>query len=126
MGMIYRSVTFDGYTPKKDRTLSLRFITQEMSPSEIAEIHGMLENYGYLAFKTDAELSSVELNKLSSLQTEMMDNGKTPGQRMRAILYCTWQKDPMGFKSFTDYYVWRMDRINEQLKKALQEMDDKA
>ena len=37
---------FGGYSPRKDRTIGLRFITQEMNPLEIANIHQLLDGYG--------------------------------------------------------------------------------
>ena len=36
---------FDNYSNRKDRSVSLRFLTQEMSAEEVANIHGMIDAY---------------------------------------------------------------------------------
>ena len=127
MGQILRAAQFDGYTNKKDRTMSLRFVTQEMSPNEVAEIHGMIDTFGYLLFKSEHEISPEEVAKLNALQTELTDNPNlTPSKRMKNVLYRIWEKNPSGFQRFPDYYVWRMEMIIKGLKEALGDLEMKG
>lgn len=60
-----------------------------------------------------------EDNKLmDELDTEISE-GKTPSQRLRGVLYVSWQQDNQGYKDFKDYYRTRMERIIDHLKNQL-------
>lgn len=116
MKKITLAAQFDGYANRKDKTCSLRFITQEMKPSEVAHVHGMIDTFGYLYFKGENELSQEELESLDNLDTEMYDTPKTQSQRIRNTIFVLWKQKPEGFSEFKDYYKWKTDRIIQHLK----------
>jgi len=124
MGKILLPAQFDGYSNRKDRTVMLKFVTQEMTPEDIAKIHGMIDTFGYMYFKAETELTQAEKSELDALDTDLNDNPVSKSKRMKNILYRTWEKQPSGFQSFKDYYAWRMDMLNKQLKDKLQDLDD--
>lgn len=46
---------------------------------------------------------------------------KTPGQRLRAVLYIEWkQREKDSDKTFQEYYDYRMNSIIERIKANLQ------
>ena len=111
----------DGYSPRKDRTIGLRFITQEMNALEVANIHQLLDGYGYLYFKSETALSKAELEELDSLETDLVDNAKTQSQRIRAVLYRLWQNNNEGNAGFADFYKFKTEQIITHLKSKLPE-----
>ena len=114
--MILLPATLDGYSPRKDGSFTLRFITQEQTPNGVASIASYYSKYGYLMFK---EQVTQEDNKLmDELDTEISE-GKTPSQRLRGVLYVSWQQNNQGYNDFKDYYRTRMERIIDHLKNQL-------
>ena len=119
MSKLLLPAQFDAYSNRKDKTVSLRFITQEQSPAQIAGIHGMLDSFGYLLFKAESEITKAEQSELDLLETELFDNPKTQSQRMRNVLYRLWQQEPAGFSEFGPFYKWHTDRIIQHFKDKL-------
>jgi hypothetical protein len=109
----------DNYSPRKDKTISIRFITQEKSPSEVMEIHSMIDTFGYLYFKAEEQLSKGELEHLDVLDTDLFDNGKTQSQRIRNVLYRNWEQNNVGYKEFKDYYKQKTEEIISHYKSKL-------
>jgi hypothetical protein len=116
MSVLLLPAQFDGYTNKKDKSVVLRFITQEQSAPQIAHIHGMLDEFGALMFKGGSEITQAEKAELSSLDTDLYDNPRTQSQRIRASLYVLWQQKPEGFTDFPGYYKFKTDRIIQGIK----------
>lgn len=109
---IMRAAMFDGYTPRKDNTVSLRFVTQEMTPYEVAHIHGLRESFGYLMFKSEKMLTAQEIKAIEEMDTEI--TGKTKSKEYMNVLYVLWTQDGQGYEKFEDFYRWWMnDRIQE-------------
>lgn len=76
----------ESYRSLKDRTLKLSFETSEINPEQMANIHYSLNKVGWLAFAPDP-FTTQELLEIDALKVEFDDTGKTPGQRLRAVLY---------------------------------------
>jgi hypothetical protein len=47
------------------------------------------------------------------------DTFKTPSQRLRGILYKTYEQDNEGYKDFNTYYLSVMDRICQHYKNKI-------
>lgn len=116
MSILLLAAQLDGYSNRKDKTVSLRFITQEMTAAQIAHIHGMIDEFGALMFKGGSEITQAEKDELNALDTDLYDNPKTQSQRIRATMYVLWQQRPEGFTDFAGYYKFKTDRIIQQLK----------
>jgi hypothetical protein len=109
----------DGYSPRKDKCVTLRFITQEKSPEEIMHIHQMLDGFGYLYFRAEEQLSKEEIDELDALETDLYDQPKTQSQRIRGVLFKMWEQDNKGYSQFKDFYKHHTEKIIEWLKKKL-------
>lgn len=110
---------FDGYSNRKDKSVALRFITQEQSPANIAKIHGMIDTFGALYFKGDTEITKAERDEIDALDTDLVDNPRTQSQRLRNVLFCLWKQTPDGFEDFAKYYKWQTDKIIQHFKDKL-------
>jgi hypothetical protein len=110
----------DGYSNRKDKTVALRFITQEQTSAEIAHIHSMLDGFGYLYFKAESEITQAERTELEGLQTDLYDNPKTQSQRLRNVLYRLWEQNNEGQADFAEFYKAKTDRVIQHFKDKLE------
>ena len=116
--MLLIPAILEGYRSLKDKTFHVAFGTNELTPEQIGELHGALQNFGYLAFKSEPFLKD-EVDLIDGLEVDYEDLSKRPSQRMRAVLYRLWEKDNMAYSDFNLYYKFRMEKIINHLKKQL-------
>ena len=116
---LLKGAQLDGYSPRKDGSFSLRFITQEQDPNEVGLIHSMLDRFGYLYFKAEEQLTKAEIEEIDNLDTDLFDNAKTQSQRLRNTLYMSWKYNDRGLSEFQDYYKNRTEKIIEIIKREL-------
>ena len=109
----------ESYRSLKDGTLKLSFETGELSPEQMANVHYSLNKVGYLAFSPDA-MATQELDEIDKLKVEYSDNGKTPSQRLKAVLYLMWKQKPEGFNSSEVHYLHHMEKLIEHFKNKLE------
>lgn len=117
MRRILTAAQLDGYSRRKDRTISLRFITQEQDSNAIALIDSYVDQYGYLLFQFEG-YSEDQLQELAGAKADL-DRGKTKSQRLRAVLYKVWEKNPI--LDFDTFYNQKMDAIIEHFKSQIDE-----
>jgi hypothetical protein len=108
----------ESYRSLKDGTLKLSFETGELSPEQMANVHYSLNKVGFLAFSPDA-LATHELEEIDKLKVEYNDIGKTPSQRLKAVLYLMWKQKPEGFTSSEIHYLHYMEKFIEHYKLKL-------
>jgi len=114
---ILTPAVLDGYSRKKDKTVSVRFITQEMTSVEIQLIDSLLEEYGYLYFQPGQTINEQLVAEMEQLPEEQVVR-KTPSQRLRNVLY-VYHKE-MGIKQpFDAFYAQEMENYIAQIKRRL-------
>lgn len=99
---------------KVDRSCKLTFNTRELKNQEfinLREIRGLegILAYGFKEIRLDAK--EVE-------NVEKYIDGKSPSQRLRAVLYRNWEKDKEGL-TFEVYYAAKMEKIIDHYKNLL-------
>tara|TARA_R110001606_G_scaffold91591_1_gene204222 strand:+ start:549 stop:920 length:372 start_codon:yes stop_codon:yes gene_type:complete len=120
---LLRQVTFDRANRKKDKSVSMTFITQlEQTTDDFMQIDQILNDSGVLYFKSNGNLSKEEIKSLDSSEIEV--EGKTKSQRLRNVLYVYWTQNKEGmdeiyFKSFNDFYSTEVEKIIEHYKNKL-------
>ena len=116
MSNLLTQVTLDRANRKKDKSVSLTFITQlEQSSEEFMKIDSLLNDSGVLYFKSNGNLTKEEINALDDVEIEV--EGKTKSQRLRNVLYVyNKQNDNIDFHEF---YSQEMERIIEHFKGKL-------
>lgn len=116
MSNLLTQVMFDRCNRKKDRSVSLTFITQlEQSSEEFMKIDSLLGDSGVMHFKSNGNLTSEEVKALDSVEIEV--EGKTKSQRLRNVLYILNKQENSG--NFKDFYADEMERIIEHYKGKL-------
>ena len=108
----------DGYQRRKDRTVSLRFITQEKTSSEVMQIDEALHKFGVLYFRGEENMNSDEVEELDKVELDIYDEPKTQSQRLRNVLFILWKQE--GEKGdFKTFYKQKTEEIIQHFKNKL-------
>ena len=114
---ILRTVVLDRINRKKDKSVSITFITDnEQTSEQFMELDKQLDQRGILYFKPKGLLTTAEADELDSVDIEL--EGKTQSQRLRNVLFVYWQQlnSEVDFKSF---YKSETEKIIEHYKAKL-------
>ena len=101
-----------------DKTKNLTFQTNEVTPKQAAELQMCVQEFCYLAVKREPFLKD-QIELLKDLKTDYEDQGKTPAQRLRAVLYRKWEQQSEGYKDFNLYYAYQIEQIINHFKSKL-------
>lgn len=100
----------ENYSPRSDKSFTLRFSTQQLTPEQKVIIDKLHQSFVYLMIK-ESEIDNAEQKMMDSLQVEVGDLKKTPGQRLRAVLFLLWKQDKKGFSTADEFYKSEMEKI---------------
>jgi hypothetical protein len=100
----------------KDGSISVNVVTQELSPGKAAELFA-LRNMVCFAYFSAKQIEANEKSIIDSMDVEL--KGKTPGQRLRNVMYIKWKNDNEGYPDAQAYYVAKMEAIIEHYKQDL-------
>ena len=111
----------DGYQRRKDRSVSLRLLTQEQTSQDLMNIDSLLDTFGILYFRADdSPEDSVPFEELDSIELDLYDKKKTQSQRLRAVLYKLYKQEG-GEGEFKDYYKVKTEKIIQHFKSRLED-----
>lgn len=116
--MIIIPAILESYRSLKDKSIKIVFESNELTPEQTMGVASSLQQFGYLAFKTEP-FKATEKGIIESLKSDYEDTGKTPGQRLRAVMYVSYEQKPEGYKTFVDYYNAKMEMIINHYKTKL-------
>jgi len=116
--MIIIPVIFEGWRSLKSKDYKLTFESNELTPEQSAGLNESLGEFGYLAFKKDAFKQS-EKDMMGKLESDFEDKRKTPGQRLRGVLFVLFEQNNEGFTDFTKFYESKMEKIIGHFKNKL-------
>lgn len=108
------SAIIDGVNAKKDKTLSIRLGTQELSPDDSSHLLDLMGKQIFVAFG-ETDITEMEIPEV----LPEMKGDKSPSQRMRGIIYKIWEKKTDKKEPFPRYYENYMFRVCELLKDKL-------
>ena len=110
----------DGYQRRKDRTISLRFITQEKTSEEVMQIDSMLNEFGVVYFRAGESTNAEEIEELDSIELDVYDEPKKQSQRLRNVLFVLWkQQGELG--EFKTFYKQKTEEIIQHFKDKLED-----
>ena len=124
MSNLLTQVTLDRANRKKDKSVSLTFVTQlEQSSEQFMEIDEKIGDSGLIFFKSSGNLTKEEIKELDNTEIEV--EGKTKSQRLRNVLHVYWNQNKEGmdeicFKSFNNFYASEMEKLIEHYKGKLE------
>lgn len=118
MDRILFAAQVEGIATRKDRTITVKLGTQELSPSVSSELFRLQNALCYVMLKTDAP-SSEDMEIIDELSTGNKPVGKTQSQRLRSVYFLLWKQDNEEFSEFQSYYEHKMESSIINLKSKL-------
>ena len=112
---LHTPVILTSYRPKKDKSVSITFETDEKTAEQIGELHSLTGMYGYLFFKAEDQLTANEIKQINELETEI--SGKSKSKRLMNVLFRLHEQGGEG--SFNDFYANKMESIINKYKSKL-------
>lgn len=106
----------EGIASRKDKTVKITLSTQELDPEKAGELFG-INGQLVSAYINPAGITEEDIEAIDSLEPDLP--GKSPSQRLRAVLYLMWKNSPQGFKDQHTHYQHYMDKIIEFYKDKL-------
>ena len=111
-----RQVILDRSNRKKDKSVSLTFITSlEQSTEDFMEIDGLTNQHGIIYFKSEGHLTAEERRLIDKSEIEV--EGKTKSQRLRNVLFKVWEQG--SDNTFEVFYAEEMEKIISHYKTKL-------
>ena len=101
----------------KDGSVSVTVETQELSPGKAGELFALRNKMCYAYFSAK-QIENSEKKIIDSLDPEL--KGKTPGQRLRNVLYRLWEQQPEGYADSESHYKAKMELIINTYKSNLE------
>ncbi len=99
-----------------DGSLSVTITTPELAPAKVGEIYGLRKKLCFVYF-SEKQIDSNEKKVIDSLDPEL--KSKTPGQRLRAVLFRMWEQNDEGYKDSNSHYIAKMELIINTYKSNL-------
>lgn len=109
------SAQIDGINAKKDKTLSVKLGTQELTPEDSSYLFDLMGKQIWIGMAETA----IENLDVPEIVPEMRGD-KTPSQRLRGLLYVIWETKTDRSRTFPQFYEDYMSRLCEQLKQKLE------
>lgn len=107
------------YESKANGAVKFSFTTQDKVPVDaLANIMRFIDNAGWLNFAV-REIEAVDLLDLPKIDPIKTDAAKSPGQRLRAVIYLYHIQKGGKKEDFETYYLNTMERIINQYKDKL-------
>lgn len=106
---------FAGIQSKVDRSYKLTFNTRELSGDDAAVLLRMSQAECWLIVSPDDSIDAVDVPKF---KPDAGTNQKTPGQRLRAILFVLWSQSGRP-GDFETWYASKLENLIQQYKSKL-------
>lgn len=113
------SGTVEGIRSLLDRSLKMTVTTQEISPSDVGDLFSFQNKFCKILI-TDSNVVQPEIvSSVESVEVEQWEKSKSPGQRLRSILFLNFTQNNEGMTDFDNYYKVKMNQIIEHYKSKL-------
>lgn len=109
--------TIESINSRVDGTWSLKVGTQELSEENAKAILGLNRKLGWFIFK-ETPLEEADIINIPESTPEFKGD-KTPGQRLRGVLYVLWEQTK-ATKTFDEFYRTKMEQIIDWVKGKLE------
>lgn len=117
-GAILIPAIYRGSQDLADKSKKLVFGTNEVTPAQASSLQLCVQEFVYLAIKREPFLKQ-EIELINDLKTDYEDVGKSPSQRLRAVLFRLWQQAPEGYDDFNLFYIHKLEGVIGHFKSFL-------
>jgi len=108
--------TIESINSRVDGTWSVKIGTQELNEESARTILKLHRKLGYFLFK-ETPMVEADLVDIPESAPEFKGD-KTPGQRLRGILYVLWEQTKPT-KTFDEFYRMKMEQLIQWAKEKL-------
>ena len=116
-----KSVIFEGGVNKvstlADGSLSVNIHTQELTDETMMRIFNLRKKPGMVLISS-GDITKQEIEAVENFTSDFEFNGKTPSQRLRAVLYRVWEQGKQDY-DFPIWYEAQLERIINKYKSTL-------
>lgn len=106
----------DGVTPRKDGSLTLRFVTQEVSKDDMVVAMDYYQSFGHLLFKEN-DIDMTEIPEGNAI----LDGGKSPSKRLKDRMFVAYKSaNPNDTTNFNKWYEQQLEKIGQQYLNKLE------
>ncbi len=110
---ILKQVSLEGVSRKKDKTISLRFVTSlEQTSEQLMEFDKCLDTSGMIYYKPEGQINSEELKVLDSTALEI--EGKTESQKLRNAIFVLHKKTNDS-RTIEEFYKYQMNKFRTHI-----------
>lgn len=104
-------------TTRSDGTIAVTIGCQEMAPSTGGELLGYR---GKLAsvYISLATIQKSETEQIDALEPDI-PGAKSPSKRLRDVLFVLHSHTPEGFRTFDEFYRFKMNEVTEHFKSEI-------
>jgi hypothetical protein len=105
---------------RKDRTIKITLGTQELMPNKAGELfslNGSLVN----VYISENQIANEAMHEIDKTSIDNLTTIKTPSQRLKAVFYILYKKNPEGYASFENYYLNKIEKVIDHYKKMIEE-----
>ena len=116
-----KTVIFEGGVNKvstlADGTLSINIHTQELPEETMMRLFKLRKKAGMILISSDS-INKQEVEEVEKFTSDFEVGGKTPSQRLRAVLYRVWEQTEQTY-DFPIWYESQLERIINKYKATL-------
>ena len=110
--MVKVQAIMEGVATRKDGGCGVRFSTQELNHADKVVLMESVNKFGWLLFAED-DVQPSDIPDIEGIK------GKTPSQRLRAVLWLLADKEGVPIEKRTEHYANKMESIIEWVKGKL-------
>lgn len=103
-------------TTMRDRTIRLQVDCQEVPPESMTELFELNDCLGHFFFQKE-RITQINLSKLPKIELE--PDEKSPGQRLRSVLFLLHKQNGGKDEDFDPFYRKQMERFIGAVKERL-------
>lgn len=111
------SATIESISTRKDRTIKVIVGTQELEPSDSAELMALHNKLGWFMFAENA----FTIEDIPKENAPEFKEDKSPSQRLRNTLYVYWDKCTDKKTTFNNFYDQFIEKKIREIKELLPE-----
>jgi len=116
MGVITHG-TFYGHRSLRDGTIRVTIDLREMDAGRMTQLLSYV-NQTIKVYLTTSNIKSEAVTPIDDMEIDQ--EGKSPSQRLRNVLYRYWEQTENDYSDFNMYYHWILDQIIQKYKDKLE------
>ena len=116
--MIKLPAVLSGFSSRADKSAGVRFATQELLPSDFAELQELNGTFGFLLFKEN----DIQPDDIPKENAEF--EGKTSSERLKDVLFVWFKKLEKEGKVDEDFNTFRRKKMEGFIEAVKSKLDE--